>query len=38
MVVRGIPGRRLARASVGAWNSDQEIERLAELAVAAASR
>jgi L-cysteine/cystine lyase len=32
LVVRGIPGRRLARASVGAWNSDEEIERLVELA------
>jgi L-cysteine/cystine lyase len=32
LVVRGIPGRRLARASVGAWNSEEEIERLAELA------
>jgi L-cysteine/cystine lyase len=32
VVVRGIPGRRLARASVGAWNSDEEIERLVELA------
>jgi selenocysteine lyase/cysteine desulfurase len=32
MVVRAIPGRELARASVGAWNSDEEIERLVELA------
>jgi L-cysteine/cystine lyase len=32
LVVRGIPGRRLARASVGAWNNEDEIERLAELA------
>jgi L-cysteine/cystine lyase len=38
VVVRGIPGRRLARASVGAWNGDAELERLVELAVAAASR
>jgi L-cysteine/cystine lyase len=38
VVVRGIPGRELARASVGAWNSGEEIERLVELAVAAASR
>ena len=38
LVIRGIPGRELARASVGAWNSDEEIERLVELAVAAASR
>jgi L-cysteine/cystine lyase len=32
IVVRGLPGRQLARASVGAWNSDEEIERLVELA------
>jgi selenocysteine lyase/cysteine desulfurase len=32
LVVRGIPGRQLARASVGAWNSEDEIERVAELA------
>jgi L-cysteine/cystine lyase len=32
LVVRGLPGRPLARASVGAWNSDDEVERLAELA------
>jgi L-cysteine/cystine lyase len=38
LVIRGIPGRQLARASVGAWNSEDEIERLVELAVAAASR
>ena len=37
-MIRGIPGRELARASVGAWNSDEEIERLVELAGAAASR
>ena len=37
VVVRAIPGRQLARASVGAWNSEQEIERLAELAAAAAA-
>jgi L-cysteine/cystine lyase len=35
MVVRGIPGRTLARASVGAWASDEELERLAELAASA---
>ena len=35
LVVRGIPGRQLARASVGAWNSDEEVERLVELALAA---
>ncbi len=38
IVIRGIPGRSYARASVGAWNSDEEIERLAELASAAVSR
>jgi selenocysteine lyase/cysteine desulfurase len=38
VVIRGIPGRELARASVGAWNSGEELERLVELAVAAASR
>jgi L-cysteine/cystine lyase len=32
LVVRGIPGRLLGRASVGAWNSEDEVERLAELA------
>jgi L-cysteine/cystine lyase len=34
LVIRGIPGGQLARASVGAWNSGEEIERLVELAVA----
>jgi selenocysteine lyase/cysteine desulfurase len=38
LVIRGIPGRELARASVGAWNSREETERLVELAAAAASR
>ena len=38
LVIRGIPGRELARASVGAWNTPEEIERLVGLAVAAASR
>jgi selenocysteine lyase/cysteine desulfurase len=38
IVIRGIPGRSYARASVGAWNSDEEIQRLVELAVATASR
>jgi L-cysteine/cystine lyase len=38
VVVRGIPGRALARASVGAWNSDEEIERVVGLVVADASR
>jgi selenocysteine lyase/cysteine desulfurase len=32
IVVRAIPGRSWARASVGAWTSDEELERLAELA------
>jgi L-cysteine/cystine lyase len=32
IVIRGLPGRPWARASVGAWNSDDELERLAELA------
>jgi selenocysteine lyase/cysteine desulfurase len=32
LIVRAIPGRQLARASVGAWNSEGEVERLAELA------
>ena len=34
VVIRGLPGRSYARASVGAWNSDEEIDRLVELAVA----
>jgi L-cysteine/cystine lyase len=38
IVIRALPGRQLARASVGAWNSEEEIERLAELAAAAFSR
>jgi selenocysteine lyase/cysteine desulfurase len=38
IVIRGIPGGSYARASVGAWNSDDEIDRLVELAAAAASR
>jgi L-cysteine/cystine lyase len=36
-VVRGIPGRALARASVGAWTSDEDIDRLVELVRAAAT-
>jgi L-cysteine/cystine lyase len=32
LIVRAIPGRQFARASVGAWNSEDEVERLAELA------
>jgi selenocysteine lyase/cysteine desulfurase len=31
MVVRYIPGRGLIRVSVGAWNSEEELERLLEL-------
>jgi L-cysteine/cystine lyase len=33
VVVRYIPGRELVRASVGAWSSEDEVERLAQLAV-----
>jgi selenocysteine lyase/cysteine desulfurase len=32
IVIRGIPGRQIARASVGAWNSGEDVERLAALA------
>ncbi len=32
VIVRSIPSARLVRASVGAWTSDAEIARLAELA------
>lgn len=32
LIVRSIPGWELIRASVGAWSSEQELERLAELA------
>ena len=32
IVIRALPGRSYARASVGAWNTDDELERLAELA------
>lgn len=31
-VVRSIPGRELVRVSVGAWSSEEELERLAEVA------
>jgi selenocysteine lyase/cysteine desulfurase len=31
-VLRSIPGRELVRASVGAWSSEDELERLARLA------
>jgi len=36
IVIRFLPGRPYARASVGAWNTDDELERLADLAAAAA--
>jgi selenocysteine lyase/cysteine desulfurase len=32
IVIRYLPGRPWARASVGAWNTEEELERLAELA------
>ena len=32
IVIRHLPGRPWARASVGAWNTEDELERLAELA------
>jgi L-cysteine/cystine lyase len=35
-VIRFLPGRPYARASVGAWNSDEELDRLAELVAGAA--
>jgi len=34
LVIRFLPGRPWARASVGAWNTDEELERLADLAAA----
>jgi selenocysteine lyase/cysteine desulfurase len=37
IVIRHLPSRPWARASVGAWNTDEELERLAELAAAAAA-
>jgi L-cysteine/cystine lyase len=33
IVIRSLPSGKLLRASVGAWSSEEEIERLAELAV-----
>jgi selenocysteine lyase/cysteine desulfurase len=36
IVIRAIPGSSHARASVGAWTTDDELERLAELAAGAA--
>jgi L-cysteine/cystine lyase len=35
LVIRFLPGRRWARASVGAWNREDELVRLADLAAAA---
>ena len=35
IVIRFLPGRPYARASVGAWNSDEELDRLAELVAGA---
>jgi selenocysteine lyase/cysteine desulfurase len=32
IVIRGIPGTSYARASVGAWTADEELDRLADLA------
>jgi selenocysteine lyase/cysteine desulfurase len=32
IVIRGLPGRPWARASVGAWSTEDELHRLAELA------
>jgi len=32
IVIRYLPGRPWARASIGAWNTEEELERLAELA------
>jgi selenocysteine lyase/cysteine desulfurase len=37
IVIRFLPSRPWARASVGAWNTDEELERLAELAASAAA-
>jgi len=36
IVIRFLPSRPWARASVGAWNTDEELGRLAELAAGAA--
>jgi L-cysteine/cystine lyase len=35
IVIRFLPGRPWVRASVGAWNTDDELERLVELAAGA---
>ena len=35
IVIRFLPGRPWVRASVGAWNTEDELERLAELAAGA---
>jgi len=34
LVIRFLPGRPFVRASVGAWNTEDELERLADLAAA----
>lgn len=36
VIVRSIPGWELIRASLGAWSSEEEVERLAQLAPATA--
>jgi L-cysteine/cystine lyase len=36
IVIRFLPSRPWARASVGAWNTDEELDRLVELAAGAA--
>jgi len=36
VVIRFLPGRPYARASVGAWNSDEDLDRLVELVVGGA--
>jgi L-cysteine/cystine lyase len=37
-VVRSIPGRQYVRAAVGAWNTEEELERLVALATSGSSR
>jgi L-cysteine/cystine lyase len=37
LIIRFLPGRPWARASVGAWNTEEELERLADLAATAAA-
>ena len=38
LLVRDLPGTRYVRASVGGWTSDDELERLADLATSTSSR